>query len=85
MIGKKTDFDETLISNLNAFGILFIKRPDVERIRRVHLSPRRHQRRGVLEQIYLLPVDSCEVRVLLDLQSPEGKNNMPVVIVENSS
>lgn len=70
---KNKDSDEAVISNLNAFGVLFVERPDVKRVRCVHLSPRRHQRRGILEQIYLLPVDTCEVRVLLDLQSPREK------------
>ena len=55
------------LAQLDALGVVLVEVADVERVGGVHFAARRHQRRRILEQVDLLPVDFAKVAVLLDL------------------
>lgn len=51
---------------LDAFGVVLVEVADVERVGGVDLASRRHERRRILEQIDLFPVDVSKIRMLFD-------------------
>ncbi|RNA09524.1 hypothetical protein BpHYR1_005796 [Brachionus plicatilis] len=69
------------LGELDALGVVLVKVANVEGVRGVHFAARRHQRRRILEQIDLFPVDVPEVDVFLELLGAAAPAAQPFVDV----